>query len=352
MAPAGPSSPAKVIDLQADPGRQAVAHLPRGRRTAVVADRNCHARPLFGSARPTRMPVRPALRDCYAGRVRAGAAGRDEASLAFDRNSKSARGSALVWLCACLLPALGACGGSIPAWQGGADGRARCSLEASSRLDDRIPLELAPGSDVVLALDTSESTRIAMPGYADGKPIAERMRVAPGQTRLAAEVDLACALLRKARRANARVGVVVFSGYPQGNGGFRTEDALRWLAVTDDWRSVAATLDVVFAEGGAGGTNYAAALLTSLVALEDPRRERRIVLITDGIPTLPQLPATATDELDWEVAFQAAKRLEAEGVRLDILAVGDMARSPSFGMVKAVSLTGGGTTLGFHDLPR
>ena len=250
-----------------------------------------------------------------------------------------------------LLPfaALLACGPTVPRWNPGLPDPDRCQIDRRGVLDEALSLRFDPATDVVLAIDVSQSTRLSMPAYAAGLSVVDRYRVPADSTRLAAEVSVACALLREARSSGSRVGLVIFSG----DADPATPDARPLVAPTDDLMHVVHGIDAVFEAGPTGGTNYEAALRESdrLLRPQDGRA-RRIVLITDGIPTLPHLPASESDPSDWDATFDAAATLARVGTRLDIIAIGGVAESVSFGLIRSVSLETGGTTIGLHDLPR
>jgi Mg-chelatase subunit ChlD len=205
------------------------------------------------------------------------------------------------------------------------------------------------GYDVMLVLDTSDSTKAAsgvdidgdgvvgedprLGLYAEGEVPEGVWSTDPGDTVLHAEIAAALRLLDGLDARRVRVGLVTFAGASDpvtqmakpGPG-----DARLRVAPTSDFARVRTALAGVLAEGASGGTNFAAGIrlaaneLSGVGAAAPPRAgaKRVMLFLTDGIPGSPAGLVTTSDDGDLEAAVAAARFAQAAGVRIHSYAIG------------------------------
>ncbi len=180
--------------------------------------------------------------------------------------------------------------------------------------------------DIIFVIDTSASTR-RLTGFdlnGDGKE----------DTVFEAEVESCRRLVRMLTNcANIRMGVVKFARYNTSNapvGSISTGPPIPAQTrivqpVTNDFALIEAALNVVAAEGAKGGTHTAAGIDLAIQALTNAppvgtdylvTPTRHIVLLTDGIPTLPIESGWTQERGDRLATLQAAERAAAAGIRL------------------------------------
>lgn len=205
--------------------------------------------------------------------------------------------------------------------------------------------------DVMLAIDVSQSTRIASGVDVDGDGVVgvnpQMELVAPGtypedlqstdpqDTILAAEIAAAHALLESLDPKRVRVGILSFGGEvnPATLERKRPDQKDAWLEVplTRDFDHARVVLDGIAARGPRGATNFAAGIrlaITELAglsgAMSAPRRggKKVILFLTDGVPTFPIGKANVSDPGDLEAAVNAAKLAHAAGITINTYALG------------------------------
>lgn len=211
--------------------------------------------------------------------------------------------------------------------------------------------EAPPRFDVMLAIDVSNSTRIASGSDVDGdgtvgfNPHVELVQPGeypedvlstdPEDTVLHAEIAAARRLLEGLDPERVRVGVLSFAGEvdPLTGRRKRVDQQDAWLEqpLTDDYAQVERTLRLLRARGSRGATNFSAGVrlgVRELAGLSEarsrPRADARkvILFLTDGAPTLPHGRGNETDTGDEEAAVRAAKLARKAGVTLNTYALG------------------------------
>jgi hypothetical protein len=230
---------------------------------------------------------------------------------------------------------------------------------------------LPPGSDrprrdVVLVIDVSDSTSkhfrdVGEPASADAGDAPDALDVAPVAAAsdapvasvLEAELAAARRLLASLDPRFSRVAVISFSGEPLDE---RTiperwrqlhPAADTWTGLTHDWAAVEQALEEVEAAGSHGLTHMAAGLERAVAELvggpgasaePDPRAERSILFMTDGVPTLP-VPGDR-----WRNQAELLKqvtRAREYGIRIHSFAVGGEALTGPFTVETMAEQTGG-----------
>jgi hypothetical protein len=163
--------------------------------------------------------------------------------------------------------------------------------------------------DVMLVLDTSDSTRAASGADVNENGVVGEDRIFgvfptsdAGDSILAAEVAAAERVLESFDPRSTRVGLVTFSGAlppAQGitiGGGRGGPDAVTEQPLTSEYGSVRKALDHVLERGPEGLTNMTEGLRVAVrelkgfrggVSKPDPGSEKVVLFFTDGQPTLP-----------------------------------------------------------------
>lgn len=219
--------------------------------------------------------------------------------------------------------------------------------------------------DVIVAIDTSASTRAPAGSDVDEDGTIGRMRFSrslpflpllvtlasddPGDSILAAEVAAARTLLGQLEPETTHVGVVAFSGDDYAD----APHARTIVPLTSNYAAVASALGELLEAGPSGMTDipHAVEIATwelSPVEVEgepgrasEPRddAEKIVLLMTDGRPTLP-IPNAPSENA--QLALDAAFRAADHGVRLDTFAIGsDAIEDPA--TVEAMATATGGT---------
>ena len=214
---------------------------------------------------------------------------------------------------------------SQPAWH--------CDGEASSVAERQVAER--EENWIMFVVDVSQSTAIAAGSDVDGdgltgiNPYLDRMQQGkyhrdvlstdPGDTILAAEIGALCGLVREGIPVGHRFGLAVFSGWVHGPA---FADAEVIIPLTNRPESFRRGLDRVAQIGSRGGTNYEAAIdiaAGELMRPDSARVNKRIILLSDGVPTLPIEPSTVADPGDMEAARAAAERIAAEKTKVHLL---------------------------------
>ncbi len=213
-----------------------------------------------------------------------------------------------------------------------------------------LPPELR--ADIVVAIDTSRSAAAASMIDVDGdgligvntefeqtpvplRPTTESSSDAD-DTILAAELASVAQMLDAVRDHDIRVALVAFagnmdpvlrvqSGPPAGNAWIVRPLGLDPIALADGLHSI-------YAAGPEGATDFSAAInqsraiLCSADANQPPLdRQRRLLLVTDGVPSLPHGRGDVIDAGDNADAIDAARKAASCGIRIDIVIFGPMA---------------------------
>ncbi|HEY8493369.1 MAG TPA: vWA domain-containing protein [Myxococcota bacterium] len=231
--------------------------------------------------------------------------------------------------------------------------------------DDFRPAPLAtPRLDLAIAIDVSGSAAAASGLDVDGDGetgvnprLDDRLRdqypkgvlsTDPDDLVLAAELAAVRALLEGLEGADVRVAVVAYSGQVDPEQGVQLgppEGNARLAAPLGPPADALAALDEIARRGPGGGTDFAAGIRAARAALCDgaarPGAERRLLFLTDGVPSLPYGHATRTDPSDVYLAITAAKEAAACGIRIDVFAIGLGALGDPFASKEVARVTGG-----------
>ena len=238
-------------------------------------------------------------------------------------------------------------------------------LDGAALVDGLSP----PAFDVILAFDVSYSTRAASGGDIDGDGVVgidpQNERVAglfpsdvrstdPGDTILSAEIRAAQGLLERLDPRRVRIGVLTFGGEVNPVTAMRVapdqEDARLALPLTNDFAAVQRALAEILVLGPHGATNFSAGILLAvkeLAALSGARSapradaKRVVLLLTDGLPTLPVGRGDRVDPGDEEAALSAARLAESAGVSVNTYAIGPEALKYPRVTTEIARVTGG-----------
>jgi hypothetical protein len=220
-----------------------------------------------------------------------------------------------------------------------------------------------PRFDVVLVLDTSLSTMASSNVDVNGNGVIGSdglrglfgMGSDPGDSILAAEVAAARRLLARFDPRNVRVAVVTFSGRSVDTGGAMIvipigggapPSALTEAALTHDFNTVDSALVRVQQRGPDGDTHMAAGLDQATIELlglrgalsePDPKSQKLVIFLTDGIPTLP----TGSIPYNIRACLRAADRARRKGIKVHTFALGPEALAGPIAVVDMARHTGG-----------
>ena len=217
--------------------------------------------------------------------------------------------------------------------------------------------------DIVLVLDTSGSTVASAGSDINGNGITGVDRFGgffgqtdPGDSILAAEVAAARRLLDSLDARVARVGLVTFAGEPSAGGrgmiviggGRGGPPAVTEEPLTHEYDRIHKALDRVLARGPWGQTHMAAGVDQAMIELKglpgglsraDPKSEKVVFFLTDGIPTLPYDNTYLADNVN--ATLRAADRSARVGVTVHTFAIGPEALAGPIAPVEIASRTGG-----------
>lgn len=214
--------------------------------------------------------------------------------------------------------------------------------------------------DVMLVLDTSDSTRAASGSDVNENGVVGEDRVFgvfpstdAGDSILAAEVAAARRILESLDPRNTRVGVVTFSGAalePPGTftiGGSVLPPAITQQALTSDYRLVAKALRRVLDRGPEGLTNMTEGVRLAVRELKgfrggvskvDPKSEKFVLFFTDGQPTLPY--ANSPNQ-NVRSVLRAADQARRSGVKIHSFALGPEALDGPIAAVEMARISRG-----------
>jgi hypothetical protein len=215
--------------------------------------------------------------------------------------------------------------------------------------------------DVVLVIDTSDSTRAASGADVNENGVVGEDRlfgVFPttdaGDSVLAAEVAAARRVLDSFDPRSTRVGLVTFAGAPLaapgaisiGNRG--GPSAVTEQALTADYARVEKALERVLERGPDGLTNMTEGLRTAVrelkgfrggVSKTDPGSEKVVLFFTDGQPTLPFDGGAIAQNV--RSVLRAADQAKRARVTIHSFAIGPDALAGPVAAVEMARMTGG-----------
>ncbi len=193
--------------------------------------------------------------------------------------------------------------------------------------------------DLILAIDESNSTLAPSGRDVDGdgrlgtkRPHREIRQIIATSDKddsiLMAELAAARELLERIDPETTRVALIFFAGRARVAASFGTPEAA--MAILDEYEPV---LDLT----GTSHGNAMAAALAEIRENRDPgqRRQRTIVLLSDGISTMPSVPAARRH------AAKVAKIVGGFGIRVDAYALGPEALEGIESYREIANLTGG-----------
>jgi hypothetical protein len=235
-----------------------------------------------------------------------------------------------------------------------ATGAAPLRAEAPVRLDLAIAIDVSGSARAASGIDVDGDGVVGVNPRLDSRLAGEYpsdvLSTDPDDSVLAAQLAAVRALLTRLRAdaADVRVAIVSFSGNADPETGLQTgppEDNAELRAPLGGLDAAEAALDEIARRGAAGGTDFSAAIRTARAALCDvparPATERRTLLLTDGVPSLPYGLVNRTDPSDVSAALTAAHEAKACGVRVDVFAIGLGATGDPFASQEIARITGG-----------
>jgi hypothetical protein len=215
--------------------------------------------------------------------------------------------------------------------------------------------------DVVLVIDTSDSTRAASGADVNENGVVGEDRVLgifpttdSGDSILAAEVAAAARVLDSLDPRSTRVGLVTFAGEPLSApgtleiGGGARPDAVTEQALTTDYASVRKALQRVLERGPEGLTNMTEGVRMAVrelkgfrggVSKPDPGSEKVVLFFTDGQPTLPYDGGAVAHNV--RSVLRAASQARRTDVVIHSFAIGPEALEGPIAAVEMARITGG-----------
>jgi hypothetical protein len=215
--------------------------------------------------------------------------------------------------------------------------------------------------DVVLVIDTSDSTRAASGSDVNENGVVGEDRlfgVFPttdaGDSVLAAEVAAALRVLESFDARSTRVGLVTFSGAPLAPPGAISigsrggPSAVTEQALTAEYVRVEKALERVLDRGPDGLTNMTEGLRTAVRELKgfrggiskaDPESEKVVLFFTDGQPTLPYDGGARAQNV--RSVLRAADQAHRARVTIHSFAIGPDALAGPVAAVEMARMTGG-----------
>lgn len=211
------------------------------------------------------------------------------------------------------------------------------------------PVPEAPDQLVAVVVDTSFSTQRSVGFDLDGDGMIGRdvfqtlMSTDPEDTVLDAELRAACVWLQRFFGSNTRAALISFAGSSTSAPRFLDPaqvDAVLRTPSGRDGAALAAGLRSIRVAGAAGASNHSAGLRLAreVLAAGSPGTTRRILLLTDGDPNLPQPPPSTTQDADVEAALIEGRRAKDEEIVIQTLVFGDR---PTEIAGKLADITGG-----------
>lgn len=154
---------------------------------------------------------------------------------------------------------------------------------------------------------------------------------------LTAEIVASRRLLSQLNPATTRVGVITFG-----------EEAWLRQSLTHDFDEVRGALDLIYKRGPYGGTNMVDAIRLSTEELLGKGESEKyldsiktMIFLTDGFPTLPSRDCTSGNQVDADLAIDAARLAGKAGVNVHVFALGKQAVSNPRAAVGIAQESGG-----------
>lgn len=214
-------------------------------------------------------------------------------------------------------------------------------------------------TDVVFALDVSSSAGdpsgvdVNGNGIVGARPDLQggglfgRGTVDPGDSVLAAEVAAVRRFVARLDPRHTRVGLVTFAGEVR-NGVLAADSAKSELGLTTAYQDSQRALDRVLARGPRGATHMAAGVDRARIELlglrgafsqkRGPGAQKILILISDGVPTLP-FPGSEAGNV--RAVLEAGERALEAGIRVIPYGVGPTALEDPLALVGLARITGG-----------
>jgi von Willebrand factor type A domain len=140
---------------------------------------------------------------------------------------------------------------------------------------------------------------------------------------LSAEVVASRRFLSQLDPTTTRVGVITFG-----------EEAWLRQALTHDFDEVRGALDLIYKRGPYGGTNMVDAIRLATDELLGKGESEKyldsvktMIFITDGFPTLPSRDCTSKNQINADLAIDAARLAGTAGINVHVFALGKKAAS-------------------------
>jgi Mg-chelatase subunit ChlD len=154
---------------------------------------------------------------------------------------------------------------------------------------------------------------------------------------LAAEVVASRRLLSQLNSTTTRVGVITFG-----------EAASLRQPLTHDFEEVRSALDLIYKRGPYGGTNMVDAIRLATEELLGKGESEKyldsiktLIFITDGFPTLPSRDCTSENQINADLAIDAAREAGTAGINVHVFALGKKAASNPRAAVGIARQSGG-----------
>lgn len=210
--------------------------------------------------------------------------------------------------------------------------------------------------DIAVVLDTSGSTNEATGVDVNGNGVVGENRFGslfgraptdPGDSILAAEVAAARALMQNLDPRTSRIALITFAGEAPDQYGKAPEPAYTLVGLTSDFPKIETALDEILDEGPDGATWMSAGVdeavielggLKGAISQPNPKSEKIIVFLTDGVPTLPVM---GNDRENTRAVFRAADRARRQGIKTIVFAIGPEALTQPVAAVELAKRTGG-----------
>jgi len=216
--------------------------------------------------------------------------------------------------------------------------------------------------DVVIVIDTSDSTRAASGSDINGNGIVGAgglsgifKQTDPGDSILAAEIAAAKRVVESLDPRNTRVGVVTFAGETGQTDRYsgqvffsRKPAAITEEPLTTSYDRVIRSLDRVFKRGPDGATNMVEAVRLAVKELKgfrggmskpDPGSEKVVMFFTDGQPTAPYPNEFSRENVN--AVLRAASQARRADVQIHSFAIGPEALDGPIACVQMAAYTGG-----------
>jgi hypothetical protein len=153
----------------------------------------------------------------------------------------------------------------------------------------------------------------------------------------AAEILASRRLLSQLNPETTRVGVITFG-----------DDAWLRQPLTHDFKEVRSTLDAIYSGAPRGGTNMAAAIILGVREVLGRGESEKylesikvLLLLTDGLPTLPIGDGRHRNKADTDLTIDAARQAGKAGIEVNAFGLGEEAASKPRALVGIAKESGG-----------